>query len=276
MKGFAKYKSSMKCLSLTLLSILITLSFTSVTYAKWSHGLGTGIFRLNIEGNIGVNTTLAGPVTIKDIDLEPDDVSDLMKTAFGFAGYSTDGTWMIKYALATKELQGDETHTIPANSVLAAGHTLNAELTFKSTDFEITLGYPVLKGSSINMSLDVGVHYRKHEIDSSLRISGPALNSTISRNIDESWADILFGTTITIPFTDKVIWNTSANAGLGESEATYMGLTGITWRFYKNWSSTLYGKYTVIEFERNNEDYSNWYLYDVDEFGTGLSFAYNW
>ena len=71
------------------------------------------------------------------------------------------------------------------------------------------------------------------------------------------------------------MWNNRITAGFGGSEGTYMGQTGITWIFYKGWSSTLYGNYTAVEFENGDEGDSDWYLYDIDEFGIGLGFLYN-
>lgn len=275
MNKFKKIKSRMKWLSLTLLSLLIVLSFTSVTYAEWNHGIGTGFFWLNLDGDMGINTTLAGPIEI-EVDLDPDDISDFLETAFGFSGYSTDGTWMIWYSFMMMELEGRQSQTLPANSVLPAGHSLSSTINFESTGLEVTVGYPVYKDPSVTIRVDGGLRYTKHEIDSRLGISGPSLNSTLTRNIEESWTDFLIGTTITVPLAKKWIWNTSANAGFGGSEGTYMGKTGIIWRFYKGWSTTLYGRYTAVEFEEASMNDSNWYLYDVDEYGLGLSIAYNW
>jgi hypothetical protein len=264
-----------KILSLGVMSLLLVISLASVSYAEWSHGIGTGIFMLNIEGDIGVNTTLAGPVMVEDVDLDFDDISDLLETAIGFGGYSTDGKWMIRYAYASMELEGEKSNTFPANAVLAAGHTVSAELNFEATSAEVTVGYEVYQNPSISISVDGGLRYMKHEISAGLGISGPVLNRSISRDIDEDWTDVLIGGTVTVPFTEKWIWNTSANAGLEGSEGTYMGQTGITWKFYKRLSSTFYGKYTAVEFENESRGESNWYLYDVDEFGLGLNFVYN-
>ncbi|MCK5505523.1 MAG: hypothetical protein KAJ10_10190 [Thermodesulfovibrionia bacterium] len=276
MKELTKFKSRMKVLSLTLLSLLIAISYTSVSYAEWSHGIGTGIFMLNLEGDVGVNTTLAGPVTVEDADLDFDDISDLLETAIGLGGYSTDGTWMIRYLFSTLELEGEKSYSLPANAVLAGGHSVNAKLNFKRTAGEITVGYPVYKDTSFSVSMDGGLRYTKHEVRSDLSISGPVLNRGIRKEIDEDWTDVLIGGTVTVPFTKELIWNTSGNAGFGGSEGTYMGQTGLTWIFYKGFSSTLYGMYTAVEFENGDEGDSDWYLYDVDEFGLGLSFAYNW
>ena len=81
--------------------------------------------------------------------------------------------------------------------------------------------------------------------------------------------------TLAVPLAEKWVWNNRVDAGFGGSEGTYSANTGVTWRFYKGWASTLYSKYTAIEFENGNRGDADWYLYDVDEFGVGLAVLYN-
>ncbi len=276
MKTYLKFKSRVKILSLSVMCFLLVISFASVSHADWSHGIGTGLFMLNLKGDVGVNTTLAGPVEVKDVELDFDQIKDLLETAFGFAGYSTDGTWMIRYSYVSMELEGKVSHSIPANPVLSGGHSVDASLNFKAKSAEATLGYAVFQNPSISVSVDGGVRYTKHEISSALGISGPVLNSNLSRDVDQDWTDFLIGGTVTVPFTEKWSWSTIANAGFGGSEGTYMGQTGINWKFYKRWLSTLYGKYQAVDFENESKGDSGWYKYDVNEFGLGLNFAYNW
>jgi len=276
MKRSGKINRYLKLWSLALLSFLMIISVASNSYAEWNHGIGTGFFGLNLEGNIGIHTTLAGSILIEDAELDFDDISNLMESAIGFAGYSTDGTWTIRYAYQALELEGSISHAIPVNPVLAAGHSLNAFLNFEASGAELIVGYQVYQDPSLVISVDGGVRYTKHELNSILGISGPSLNSTLTKNVEEDWTDLLIGTTITVPFTNEWNWSTSANAGFGGSEGTYMGQTGVTWIFYKNWSTTLFGKYTAVDYENDTKGNTNWYLYDVDEFGLGLTFAYNW
>jgi hypothetical protein len=73
---------------------LLSISLSGVAHADWSFGIGTGIFRVNFDGDMGFDTA-AGPVEL-DVDLDADDVSDVMETAFGLGGYATDGKWMIQ------------------------------------------------------------------------------------------------------------------------------------------------------------------------------------
>ncbi len=77
--------------------MVVLLAMVSVASAEWHYGIGTGIRRLNAEGDVGVNTRLAGPVEF-DLDLDPDDFSDLMETAFGLGGFASDGTWTIQFS----------------------------------------------------------------------------------------------------------------------------------------------------------------------------------
>jgi hypothetical protein len=267
MNKFRKIKSRMKWLLLTLLSVLMVISFTSVSYAEWSYGLGTGLFRLNIDGDIGLDT-IQGAIQM-DVDLDDDDISDLMESAFGLGGYATDGTWMIRFSFGHMALEGDGNGTLPNGLT-----TVNAELGFDVLGGEILVGYPVYQGSSFTVQLDGGVRYTKHEIDMDIVFAG-VINAYTNMDIDESWTDFLIGGTVTVPFTKEWIWNTSANAGFGGSEGTYMGYTGLTWYFYKNWSGTLYGKYTAVDFENGSKGDTDWYLYDVDEFGLGINILYN-
>jgi hypothetical protein len=260
-----------------LLSLLMIIGIATNSHAEWKHGIGTGFFGLNLEGDVGINTVLAGPILIENADLDFDDISNLMETAIGFGGYSTDGTWMIRYSFQMMELEGDASRTIPANGVeLTVPHTLSAMLNFEAAGAELTVGYQIYQDPSVSVSVDGGVRYTKHELNSSLAISGLDLNRTLTRNVEEDWTDFLIGATVTVPFTKEWIWNTSANAGFGGSEGTYMGQTGVTWRFLENWSSTLYGKYTAVEYENGTKGDSNWYFYDVDEFGIGLGVLYHY
>lgn len=263
-----KLFAAKKVLSLTLLHLLIVISFCSVSYADWSFGIGTGLFRLNVDGEIGVHSNLAGPVKL-DVDLDADDISDLMESAFGLGGYATDDTWIIKYSIGKLELEDKGSNSLPA-----INSTASFKINFEVTGAEVTVGYPVYRTPSVIVSLDGGVRYTRHELSSRLTFTG-GVNGRQDKDIDESWTDFLIGGTVTVPFTKKWIWNTSANAGFGGSEGTYLVYTGVTWRFLERWSSTLYGKYTAVEYENGSKGDTDWYLYDVDEFGLGINILYS-
>jgi hypothetical protein len=143
------------------------------------------------------------------------------------------------------------------------------------TGAELTLGYPVYKTSSLVTLLDAGVRYTKHEFTGRVSASG-AVTGQQDRNFDHDWADAIVGVTVNVPFAQKWTWNTRLNAGYGGSEGTYFASTGVTWRFLNNWSTSLIGRYTAVEFENASEGDSDWYLYDADESALSLNILYNW
>jgi hypothetical protein len=249
-----------------VLAGLLSISLSGVAHADWSFGIGTGIFRLNVDGDMGFNVANAGPVEF-DVDLDPDDIDDIMETAFGFGGYATDGKWMIQSSFGMLELEDDTSRTI------AGVGTVSSELGFDMTGGEITVGYPIYECTSLILRLHAGVRYTEHELDADVRIDGTPVRGG---DIDEDWTDALFGISAGVPFAEKWTWNNKFNAGFGGSEGTYFAQTGITWRFLKHWSATLYGKYTAVEYENGSKGDPDWYLYDVDEFGLGLGVLFNW
>ena len=260
MKISNTFKVSRKYFAAGLLCLAMVLGFNAAAYAEWHYGIGTGFTRLNVDGDMGFNTQIAGPVTF-GVDLDPDQVSDLVDTAFGFTGYFTDGTWMVQYSFSNIELEGSST-------VGAASTTIG----FDIQGAEITVGYPFYKTPSLILGVLGGVRYTEHELSASVTSGG----STVSRSIDNDWVDALVGLTLAVPLAEKWVWNNRADAGFGGSEGTYSGSTGVTWRFYKGWSGTLFAKFTAVEFEESSRGNSDWYRYDVDEFGPGLAILYNW
>ena len=250
-----------------VLAGLLSMSFSGVAHADWSFGIGTGIFRLNIDGDMGFNIAIADVGVEFDVDLDPDDISDVMETAFGFGGYATDGKWMIQYSYGMMELEDDP------SVVSSSGDTVHAKLGFDATGGEITVGYPIYEDTSLIVRLHAGARYTEHELDLDLTINGTPV---LSRDIDEDWTDALFGISAGVPFAEKWIWNSKFNAGFGGSEGTYFAQTGVTWRFLKHWSASLYGKYTAVEYENGSKGDPDWYLADWDEFGLGLGVLFNW
>lgn len=250
-------------------SALLLSGLASTASAQWNYGIGTGIFRMNIDGDIGLHTDIAGPVQL-EVDLEPDDISDLMESAIGFGGYATNGDWMIQASAGKLELEDDP------SAVLAGGATVTSEFGFDVTSAELTVGYPLYRNPSMTLRFLAGGRFTKHELSSAITVTTSSGSTQLSREIEEDWADALVGLTLGVPFAKKWSWNTVVNGGFGGSEGTYHGYTGISWRFLKHWSATVYGKYTAVEYENGDIGDADWYFYDVDEFGAGLNVMFNW
>jgi len=242
--------------------------FDSNGYAEWEFGIGTGIARLKIDGEMGFDSNLAnGPVQF-DVKLDPEDFDDLIDTAIGFGGYATDGTFLIQYSYGNMQLEGRE-----SAPVAATGERISARIDFDITQAELTLGYPVYKTSSVNILVDGGLRYIKHEFEGRLRLTdaGGAVIGGRDRDFDHDWTDIIVGAIINVPFAEKWSWNNRLNAGFGGSEGTYFASTGVTWRFHKNWSVGVVGKYAAVDYENDSKGDRDWYLYDVDESSLGLN-----
>jgi hypothetical protein len=249
----------------TILVALCILFCAPAAKAEWHFGIGTGFIFLNAQGDEGFHTDIAGPVEV-DVDLDPDDFADFTQSAFGFGGYATEGTWLIKYSFGILKLGGD------ADRTLANGTTIDAELDYDITNGELLVGYPVFSSENFTLRVEGGLRYIRHDISLDLTVN----TTDLDRDIDEGWTDFLLGLSLSVPFSQKWSWDSHANGGYGGSEGTYAAKTGITWRFLKHWSAGLYGQYTAIEFENGSKGDDDWYLYDTNEYGIGINVLFNW
>ncbi len=251
-------KFNLKSLLLAL-SLLLVMGFSSAAQAEWHHGIGTGFGARNYDGDIEFYVSGAPNDTVKlEVELEPDDFTDMMESAIGFAGYSTDGTWVIQYSLTSFELE--ETWVVPV-----VGFTT---LNFEYFSAEATVGYNLVRSPSVVFGVLGGVRMIDHEYT--------ARGVIISRTGEADWVDGLLGVTLNFPFTDKVSWNNRLDGGFGGSEGTINFATGIGWRFAKNWSTGFNVKYTAVEYEDGTVGNPNYYLYDVDETAVSVNIVYNW
>ena len=125
-----------------LLSLFLAVIFAPAAHAEWNYGIGTGLFMQNIEADQGFNTVIAGPVQF-EVDLDPETISDLTESAFGFGGYATDGTWMIQYSFVNIELEGTDNRTVPFIG------TVSTTIGFEVTGGELTAAYPVYRSPSL-------------------------------------------------------------------------------------------------------------------------------
>jgi hypothetical protein len=253
--------------SILVMVLVCILGFAATARAEWHFGLGTGLTAMRAEGDMGFNVAFGGigPVTT-ELSLEPSDVAEYMKTAFGFAGLASDGNWMINYGLNQIEMGAD-----PVTNV--RGNTVASDISFKATSVELAVGYPFYRSESMVLRLYTGLRYLKHEIDTNVVVNGV---TRIDRDLDNNWTDVLAGISGDVPLAKNWVWNTRMDAGFFGSEGSLYLNTGVNWRFAEHWSTGLFGQYYAIEFENGSAGDSDWYLYDVDESCLGLTIAYVW
>ncbi len=250
-----------KNLSLALVSTLVLVALsTSVQAQDWRYGIGTGPQALAVDGDMGFNTTTFGPVEFS-IDLDAEETSDMLESAFGLGGYASNGTWTISGGFGTVTLQGKTSDGITK--------VINE---FEITTGELMVGYNVSRSDSLSVDLLAGIRYMNHDLPTEVTRG----ETKIKRNVENDWTDVLVGISFGVPLNDNWTWNTRFDAGFGGSEGTYSANTGLAWRFRESWSATFYTKFQAIEFEEGNKGDSDWYLYDMDETTLGLTILYNW
>jgi len=252
-----------KMVLMLVLSCLLGVSSASAQ-KKWYFGIGTGLMRLNAEGDQGLNLGQLGPAQV-EFDLDPDDFNDLMESAIGFGGYVTNGTLMFQYSFAQLKLGGDPSGVTPD------GATVSAEYSYDITTGGLTAGYTVYQGGRLGIQPYVGFRYLKHELGADLTVVGQT-TTTVSRAIDHNWTDVLVGTSLNVALSPKVAWSVSADAGFGGSNGTYSIATSVSWRFWQYMSLIPNASFMAIDYENGEIGDSDWYLYDANEFGWGLSF----
>ena len=254
----------LKFISFVTSGLLFFILSTSAN-AEWHSGIGTGLSSQYRYGTIGFRTVLFGDVKM-DYELDSQALKDHLNSSFEFAGNLSDGRWMIQYSLASLELEDN------AKGRRLNGSEVTGDITLKTTSAEMTVGHPVLKFDNLVLRAHTGLRYIKHDFESDLT----NLTTTIERDFDHEWTDLLLGVTMNIPITNQLTWNNKMNIGFGGSEGTFFGSVGATWRFHKNFSTGLTAKVMSVEFENDSKGDSDWYLYDVDESSLTLDLLFHW
>lgn len=190
---------AISCLAVALL--LLTAA-PSAHAQEWRFGVGSGFTFTNIQGDQGY--TLSGPGPIQyELDLDPEDVSDLMQSAFGFAGYATDGNWIVQYAFIQATLGGDGQANLPAE---VGGGYLDYDLAFDMTQGKLTVGRTAYRSDNMKFSFTpyAGIRVMAHELSADLVITQQDVPTYIYRSRDYTWADAVVGFGIGYWLTPKL------------------------------------------------------------------------
>jgi hypothetical protein len=232
---------------------------------EWRTGIGTGLFAINAKGDEGIGTALLGPVEF-DLDLNTSDFAEVADSAFGLAGFSSNGTWTLYFSGGQLKLEDTADGTTPT------GVPVGAVLDFKVINSELALEYKFANNGRSSWGVIGGVNYTRHKYD--LTISGGA--NTFAREVDNDWADVIVGLTYSLGFSDRTSWTNRLDGGFGGSEGALHFRTSFNWRLgaSNRWLLSLYGDYKAVDFENGSPGELDWYKYDVNEFGPGFGFAY--
>ncbi|MBN4055506.1 hypothetical protein JYU12_02050 [bacterium AH-315-K03] len=251
--------------------LALALSIFMCSYAvagsdeSWKYGVSTGIFGLNLEGDLGFNTA-AGPIS-SEFDLGFDDILDLQESAAGLSGFVSKGKWTVQLGAAVLELSENINGTI-----LASDTPFSVAATYERSSAFVTLVYQFAKKGNHTFSALSGFRYTNHDIDFDV-IVGPA---TVARNIEENWVDAYVGGIYTYTVTPALRWNTKVDVGSGGSEYSATVNTGLSYVITPSWVTSLYANYYTVDYESEDRGDSDWYLYEADEFGIGLGISFIW
>lgn len=246
-----------------LLLLLVDLSVQpSVAQDDWKFGIGTGVFALNMSGDIGFDTA-AGPVIV-EADLDTSDIADLMESAIGIGGFAAKGKWQFSFSFATMELEdglaGMGPMATPA-SVIA---------TFEATAAELAASYRFAVTGKHAWSVLFGGRFINHDYNLSLTVG----MTSLTRTLDEDYTDAIVGITHAYPISEKVAWTNRIDAGFGDSESQFLVNSGIAWQVAKPVLLNFYAQVQSLDLQTGTVGSSDFYLYDADEFGAGVGIIF--
>lgn len=246
-----------------LVGLCFALTTSTVLAEHWKFGIGTGLYGLAITGDGGFNTAL-GPVEF-DADLDSGDVRDVLESAVGFGGYAKKDAFTITYSLGTLELENDV-------SAMRGDLSGNLKVNYEATKAEVAVDYAFIKEGRNSFGILVGLRYTKKKFNTDLIIDGVP---SFSSSVDEHWTDLLLGITHSYPMSQTRVWTTRADVGFGGSEGSLFFDTGMTWAFSKSFAARFYGSIISHDFEEGDKGDPDWFFYDVNEYGLGISLIYN-
>lgn len=225
----------------------------------WQFGLGTGLYRLEIDGDTGFNTRLRGPVEF-DASMDSDEVADVMESGAGINVIARNGDWTIVLGHAQLELQDDVKGNVGAV-------TAELDVTFEGSSSELSAEYTFAKSGDNTFGVLFGAVRTSQEYTAEISGAGATFEGTA----EDDWVDVIVGFTHSYAINSTTIWSSRVDVG---SEGRRFFNTGVTWILTENWSTRLYASATQYDYEEGSEGDDDWYMYDATESGFGLGVAY--
>jgi hypothetical protein len=231
----------------------------------WRYGIGTGVFDLNVDGDVGIGTRLLGPVRI-NANLDGRDIRELADSAFGLSGFASNGKWIVIYRGGRLKLSDSSSGTTPG------GVPVSAKLDFKVVTGDTLVGYQFPRIGRHLWGILGGVGYTSHKYDAIL-VAGA---TEASRTIDNDWVDGVVGLTYAFAITERVSFANEIDGRYGDSSGSWHARSAINWTLggSRPWVLSFYGDFKRIDFEHGSESDADWYLYKAREFGPGFGFMW--
>ena len=247
--------------------LVMGLAAATSTYAaddEWKFAIGTGMFMLNTDGDVGFNTNAFGPVKA-DATMSFDEISENMDSAAGLGGSATYGDMTILFKYGQMGLEDSITGTT------AAGVPVTANLSFDTVVAELAAVPVIARSNGHVFGLLGGLRHTMHDWTLNLTSGGTSIN----RDTGDEWTDVLLGATHAMPINDAWVWSSRVDVGYSDVDTAYHINSGVNWQFADSWSARFYGDYLKYDYEDGNEGDAGWYLYDTAEYGAGATINFN-
>ena len=263
-------KKSAQSITISLTLLTSPLISSECFADAWEFSVGTGITALNMEGDLGIGNSNGSAKS--EFDLDFDDILDLNETSGGLALGARKDKWSFKLSGSYMELEGDEGDD---NDVFDSGLgevLTQYDINFTKSFANFNVGYTFFNNQKHQWRAIASIRYYKHEWE----LKAP-IDDVITRvDTENDWTDGYIGAGYTYRINDQLVWDTSVDAGAGDSDLSYSANTSLLWSFAEHWVVSVYAQGLTIDYEENSEGDNDWYLYDADEFGVGVGIALVW
>lgn len=252
-----------------ILPVVLPLTQVGVVSAQedtgpWKFRVGTGLQGHYIQGDLGF-TSFRGAEKA-DVDLSAADVEEFAESALELQALATKGRWTFHLSFNHLKLEDESSIDVAGGALSPLKSKFNLDYDYA----EVLAAYRFAETRGHLWGVLAGVQYTQQEYN--IRISGG--NTQRKRSLNQNWLTYLVGLTHEYPLTATLVWENRLAVGFGEPDSYWDFETQLAWQFARSWNAGLYFIYRTVDFENDNPGDSDYYLYDVKEFGPRLGIAY--
>jgi len=249
---------------LATLQIGLTRDANAADRAGWTFGIGTGLERANAEGEMGF-TSFRGSENA-DLDLSPSDFDDLMQSAFGFKAFAANRDWRFEVHYATLTLQDKSVLELSGGALPPLTTRFEQDITVTGA----TVTRNLWSSGRHVWGLVGGIRQTEHDYDIRIQLD----DARATRNLDADWTDLIVGVAHTMPLSESITWTSTAHVGFGDSDEYWAINTALNAQFHEHWIAGLFIHFDRFDVESGGRGKRNWYRYQADEWGPGISIAF--
>jgi hypothetical protein len=250
--------------SLAPLIVLASLGATSATAqqaqdGQWHYLVQPYIMFPNMKGETGI----ADSVRVA-VDEDPQDIFDNLQMGAMFYAEARNDDWTFSTDLLYMDLGAEISNNQP-------GIISEVEVGVSQLGWEIA----AMRRLTPNFELGLGLTYNQIDVDIDIHVSLPGPPSTLSLDGKEDWIDPTIVARATWPINDH--WFVQARGNLGGfgvgSDLMWQIMADVGYRPSEKWFFTF--GYRVIDFDYDEGDGLDRFVYDMRTFGPVLRLGFN-